>query len=130
MKQHAHVAGSTHGRWTVLRLATPELRDGDMRSRVLCRCVCGWEQMVWLGDIQRGRSLGCKHAACRHRYDAAQALRRALPAPVVEQLLDVAAEREQPVYRVLVEALAGMKVPKGVLRPLVHQHTPQLAEAS
>lgn len=130
MKQHAHVAGSTHGRWTVIRLATPEPRDGCMRARVLCRCVCGHEQMVWLGDIQRGRSVGCRFASCRHRWEATRALRKVLPQQTVEQLVDIAVEREMPVYLLLAEALAEMKAPRSVLRLLIRQDAPQLAEAS
>lgn len=100
---------TTHGRWTVVRRATPELRDGDMRARVFCRCVCGWEQTVWVGDIQRGRSLGCRFAACRHRAAAGKALGRVLPPQTVEQLLELAAQREQPVHRILDEALAELR---------------------
>lgn len=101
--------GTTHARWTVIRRATPEQRDGDMRARVVCKCACGWEQIVWVGDLQRKRSLGCRFAACRHRYASAQRLRRVLPQPVVEQLLSLAAEREQPVHRILGEALAELR---------------------
>lgn len=102
-------AGEVHGRWTVVRRATPELRDGCMRPRVVTRCVCGWEQIVWVGDIQRRRSLGCRFAACRHREIARQALRRHLPAQTVEQLLELAAQREQPIHRILVEVLAELQ---------------------
>lgn len=101
--------GDVHGRWTITRRATPELRDGCMRPRVFCRCVCGWEQIVWVGDIQRGRSLGCRFAACRHRHEASQALRKVLPTQTVEHLLELAAQREQPVHRILVEALAELR---------------------
>lgn len=93
-----------------------------MRARVLCRCVCGHEQIVWVGDIQRGRSNGCRFAACRHRHEAARALRMTLPHQVVDALLDVASEREQTVYRLLTEAADAVRH--------AHHNFPQLAQAS
>lgn len=101
--------GDVHGRWTVVRRATPELRDGCMRPRVVCRCVCGWEQIVWVGDIQRGRSTGCRFASCRHRVEARTALRRVMPETVVEHLMNLAMEREQPVHRIIEEALSELR---------------------
>lgn len=101
--------GDVRGRWTVVRRATPEQRGDSMRARVLCRCVCGIENVVWVGDLQRERSLGCKYASCRHRHAAETALRRVLPPQFVEHIMDLAAQREQPVHRVLDEALSAIR---------------------
>ena len=47
--------------------------------------------------------------AGRHRYEAAQALRRVLPPQVVEHMMNLAAQREQPVHRILDEALSAIR---------------------
>ena len=105
--------GDVCGRWTLLRRATPEPRDGCYRGRFICRCVCGFQQAVWVGDLQRNRSNGCRFASCRHRHTAGEALRKVLPPQAVEELLDSAKEQGMPLHRMLVEALRQLREARG-----------------
>lgn len=71
--------GSTFGRWKVERYAPPAHRAGDayMRPRVLVRCACGHEQLVFEVDLKRGRTGGCRSSRCREhakQRELAQAL--------------------------------------------------------
>lgn len=52
--------GQVFGRWTVLSRA-PTPKEGQRRSRWLCRCVCGTERAVIGRNLTKGlsRSCGC-----------------------------------------------------------------------
>lgn len=64
--------GTTVGRWTIIRPATPAQLNGWMRRRHLARCVCGRTQLVFEHYLRHGRSKGCASAACRHAWQAKQ----------------------------------------------------------
>ncbi len=68
--------GSEWGRWTVVSYASPGRRSGDtyLRPRVLVRCVCRAERLAFEVDLKRGRTLGCRSARCRARWEASRAL--------------------------------------------------------
>lgn len=67
-------------RWTIVaRCARGQRRPGEaMRERVQVRCVCGFERVVWLQDMQTGRTTGCDSRICAARYLAAEDIRVAL----------------------------------------------------
>lgn len=70
--------GARFSRWTFVRYSTPAQRrpsDHGVRQRGLARCVCGYERIVWLEDLTRGRSTGCPKGRCRARFDVAEELR-------------------------------------------------------
>lgn len=67
-------------RWTIVaRCARAQRRPGEaMRERVQVRCVCGLERVVWLQELQMGRTTGCYSRICAARYLAAEDIRNAL----------------------------------------------------
>lgn len=42
------------------------------------RCVCGVERIVWLEDLEQGRSTGCESRRCSARFLASQDMRSML----------------------------------------------------
>jgi hypothetical protein len=67
------------GRWTIVRDVAPATRDlNRRRRRVLARCFCGRECIIWLDDIQQGRSHGCRSRRCQALFEASCAVRVAL----------------------------------------------------
>lgn len=86
-------------RWTVLRNTAPAKRrpsESNVRERVLCRCVCGCEQIVWMEDLKTERSKGCSSTLCRSRWEAANVARVAMNAALDRWLVEAAqAERLQ-----------------------------------
>jgi hypothetical protein len=70
----------TPGRWTIVaRRARVQRRPGEApRERVLVRCVCGQERVVWLQDMQTGRTTGCESRLCAARYLVADEIRTTL----------------------------------------------------
>jgi hypothetical protein len=76
--------GTRIGRWTVVRKATPVTRRGTkMRPRLVVRCSCGIERIVFREDLQvslKGRrgSLGCGSMRCCMRTAAVEEVQRAL----------------------------------------------------
>lgn len=49
------VSGSRFGRWTVVRY----LRRDGKTSIYLCRCDCGKERQIGVGNLKNGKSLSC-----------------------------------------------------------------------
>lgn len=90
------------GRWTILARATPLRRRPSVpaiRARVHVRCVCGVERIIWLEDLESGRSRGCESRRCAARFLASADIREMLDGWVerdraavvalgVEQLVD------------------------------------------
>ncbi len=90
------------GRWTIVARAVPLRRRPSVpaiRARVHVRCVCGIERIIWLEDLESGRSRGCESRRCAARFLASadikemlegwiQRDRAALCALGAEQLLD------------------------------------------
>lgn len=84
--------GTYWGRWCIVREAAPEMRAGRKGSitRVLARCCCGDERVVWWEDLRAHRSTGCHRGRCRNAWlysqgalqargvEAARSLARAL----------------------------------------------------
>jgi hypothetical protein len=71
------------GRWTIIRHEAPERRRPScpqQRRRVLARCVCGLEKVVWTDDIVAGRSTGCDSHRCKARWEVACDFRKRLDA--------------------------------------------------
>lgn len=53
--------GEKFGNWTILREAEKLVyKNGHTKRRVLCRCRCGVEHVVRLGDLRNGKSTKCK----------------------------------------------------------------------
>lgn len=66
------------GRWTVVARAAPMQRRPSMpalRARVHVQCVCGVERIIWLEDLESGRSRGCESRRCAARFLASQDVR-------------------------------------------------------
>src|ERR1700722_9765106 len=55
-KYNLDITGEKYGEWTVIS----RLHN----SRWLCRCVCGNESSVPVGDLRSGRSRGCRPCRC------------------------------------------------------------------
>ena len=118
-------------RWTIVaRCARGQRRPGEaMRERVQVRCVCGFERVVWLQDMQTGRTTGCDSRICAARYLAAEDIRAALRgwsdhelatleaavgprATALRRALgDLAREREASIERVIDAFLHGPREP-------------------
>lgn len=115
-----------HGRWTIVaRTGRAQRRPGEaLRERVRVRCVCAYERVIWLQDLQTGRSTGCDSRLCAARYLAADDIRTALSGwsererEHLEQvvgprsalraaLAELAREREQSIERVVDAFLRG-----------------------
>ena len=78
MGKHISIeSGATFGNWTVLGLSHRDPKYG--RSYYLCRCKCGEERAVNLGDLNRGthKSCGCHR---RERMAALNATSAGAPA--------------------------------------------------
>lgn len=68
--------GSIWGRWEVVRRAAPaqRYREPGTRARVLVRCVCGLEQLVFVCDLQSRKTRGCTSLRCRMRWETRREL--------------------------------------------------------
>ncbi len=82
-------------RWTYLGPALPCERQGRSRKRWRLRCACGYEAAVPAERVQAGRAHGCPSRACRHRFEAVEAIRPQLFAALENML--AAALRGDPV---------------------------------
>lgn len=121
----------TQGRWTIVaRVARGQRRPGEaMREKVLVRCVCGLERIVWLQDMQTGRTTGCDSRACAARYLVADDIRHALSdwsererahleqhvgprSALRAALTELAREREQSIEHVIETFLRGAREPE------------------
>jgi hypothetical protein len=67
--------GTQFTQWTVLAEATPS----DTQRRVLCRCVCGTERVVQLGNLRTGRSQSCGCLPLQKREITLSARRLPMP---------------------------------------------------
>ncbi len=121
----------TGGRWTIVaRRARVQRRPGEApRERVLVRCVCGFERIVWLQDIQTGRTTGCDSRLCAARHLAAEDIRAALrgwsdhelatleaavgprATALRRAITDLARDREASIERVIDTFLHGPREP-------------------
>lgn len=118
-------------RWTIVaRTARGQRRPGEaLRERVQVRCVCGYERIVWLQDMQTERTTGCDSRLCAARYLAAEDIRTALRGWSDHELAtleaavgpratalrraigDIAREREASIERVIEAFLHGPREP-------------------
>ena len=64
--------GTQFGQWTVVTEAPPS----ETQRRVLCRCSCGTERIVQLGNLRTGRSLSCGCVPLNKRTVTLRARRR------------------------------------------------------
>lgn len=46
-----------------------------MRARVLVRCVCGYERLVFVSDLRSSKTSGCRSRDCLTRWQAARMFR-------------------------------------------------------
>ena len=63
--------GMTFGAWRVLSLGEPSISmRGNKTIRWMCKCECGTEKLIHVGNLWRGLSTSC---GCRdHRFDRSQ----------------------------------------------------------
>jgi len=68
-------------RWRVIREVTPAKRYPSSRQRnrrLLVRCTCGVERVVFECDMLAGRTHGCRSDKCRAAWQAVEAIRKKL----------------------------------------------------
>jgi hypothetical protein len=105
------------GRWTIVSRATPQPRRPSqpyLRARVHVRCVCSLESVVWLEDIEQGRSGGCRSRSCHARFLASRTMRALLTRWIADE-------------RGALEELAGPEQAPELLRLADQLCTAQLA---
>lgn len=94
-------------RWLVVRHATPAQRNVGRplwQARVVVRCVCGTQRIVWEWDLVHGRSRGCPSAACRRVSARSEVVMAAVDKAIEEQLASLVSEREQRRERIRAQA--------------------------
>lgn len=89
--------GQSFGHWDVLAEGEPG-KNG--KRRVLCRCSCGIERLVYLASLVAGRTRSCGHARAEHRGLAQQAKEAAAepepaPAPAAPEAPEKASAKQQ-----------------------------------
>lgn len=60
MKPLSDLTGNVFGEWTVLHRAVDNYKG---HARWVCRCSCGEERTVLGGNLRRGKTVSCGHAA-------------------------------------------------------------------
>lgn len=107
------------GRWTVLARAVPLRRRPSVpaiRARVHVRCVCGTERIIWLEDLESGRSRGCESRRCAARFLASADIREMLTGWVERERVAICALGvQQLVDGASLEALADAFVRERLL---------------
>ena len=98
------------GRWTIIARAVPLRRRPSVpaiRARVHVRCVCGVERIIWLEDLESGRSRGCESRRCAARFLASADIRAMLDGWIDREATAIAAlGAQQLVDQVSLDALA------------------------
>lgn len=81
--------GTRFGRWTVVGLAPSASRYTEQyrRVRVRVRCACGALRIVFLSDLQSGKSAGCKGKRCQLRWQAVDLVREVAGEGVLTEVI-------------------------------------------